>query len=233
MSRSNFKSNQYWLLNVNTPLFEMRFDPIKAFVKSMNRMIEIENEELKKKYNAVEQERPKHDIDYPDAFDIYESEIMNQREYPKLLYNSMFLTVYSYLENEFRYICSICRTIEGHTLDAKDLSGSNYLQQSRDYIAKVVGVQLNDVNDEWRLLKIYQTLRNIVAHRQGKVDSSEKKAREFINKNKGVSIDSNTSELLINSDQFLNDFIQLSISFLTKVSKIIFDQKSASGGSGK
>ena len=150
---------------------------------------------------------------------------MNQGEYSKLLYNSMFLTIYSTLETEFNKICTICQRTEGFKLKYDDLAGGNYLKQSKDYLTKVVDVDLSIVNEEWKKLKIYQVLRNSIAHKKGKFITTMEHQIEFVEKTKAISVEPKTKNIIIESEEFLNDFIDISVSFLMKISESIVKQK--------
>ncbi|MDA8692495.1 hypothetical protein N9L92_00420 [Saprospiraceae bacterium] len=224
-SISKFVSSPYWMLNLSLNFIEYRFEPIKAFVISTKAMIEKEQKELKLKFNDFEKNRPEGIENYPDAYDIFETEIMNQGEYSKLLYNSMFLTIYSTLEAEFNKICTICRNAESFKLKYDDLAGGNYLQQSKDYLTKVVDVDLSIVNEEWKKLKIYQVLRNSIAHKKGKFITNQKHQIEFVENTKAISVEPKTKNITIESEEFLNDFIDISVSFLVKISDSVVKQK--------
>ena len=80
--------------------YVFKFDPIKAYLENTQRMISRYNKKNYKKYKKWFQEH-ECNPEMPDAFDIYEEEILNSSEFPNILNQSIYLTVYSTFENEF------------------------------------------------------------------------------------------------------------------------------------
>ena len=48
---------------------------------------------------------------------------------------------------------------------------------------------------------------------------------EFVEKTKAISVEPKTKNIIIESEEFLNDFIDISVSFLMKISESIVKQK--------
>lgn len=230
MNNSNTKGNRklYWLLRSDMSLIDLKFKPIKAFVRSAKSMIEAEQQQLQKLFDEFDNHVTEELEDDRDAFDIYEEEIMNQQEYPRLLYNSMFLTIYSTLETEFNRICTLCKRIEGLKLGYKDLAGNNYLKQSKDYLTKVLNIDLVAANEDWKNIQIYQTLRNSIVHKQGRFISDIQHHLEFIRDMDGVHIDPDSKKIIIESEVFLNKFIDVVIRYLQTVSEAVVKQRQLS-----
>ena len=72
----------------------------------------------------------------PNAFDIVEEEIIISSEFPNILNQSIYLTVYSTFENEFFTLCEACQEIENLKIGPKDVKGRNYLEKCRQYCTK-------------------------------------------------------------------------------------------------
>ena len=85
-------------------MYDLKFDPIKAYLKSTQDMILQQEKELTEKYNKWNKEHG-YNPEMPDAFDIYEMEILNSSEFPDILNQSVYLTIYSTFENEFFKLC--------------------------------------------------------------------------------------------------------------------------------
>ena len=177
-------------------------------------MIAEHVKEIDRKYKEWEEKRlsnPK----LPDAFDIVEAEIMNNSQFEKILYNSVFLAIYSMFEHEFTEICRLCQKEENYQSGPK-----NYLAGSKKYIMEVVGVNLDSLNDAWNKIQDYRRLRNSIAHRAGEV--SDQETIRFVNSTDGVSIN---RLVTIDSIDFLKDFIDLTVNYLVGVCDEIVSQK--------
>ncbi|WP_299628378.1 hypothetical protein [uncultured Tenacibaculum sp.] len=204
--------------------YDFRFDPIKAYLESTQEMIltqERELEEKFKKWNEEHSENP----EMPDAFDIYEMEILNSSEFPNILNKSIYLTIYSMFENEFNKLCEWCQHSEELNLSPKDLKGGNYIGQCRNYIIKVLNVNLENLKEQWTKIGKYQQIRNVIAHNNGIVKQTNKEIPKFVDSTQGISIEQKTSEIQIESIDFLIDFIDHLVGFLNETIEEIVNQK--------
>ncbi len=207
--------------------YDFKFDPIKAYLDSTQEMIATQKEEMKEKFLKWNAENV-HDPEMPDAFDIYEMDILNSLEFSNILNKSIYLTVYSTFENEFFKLCEWCKGGQNLSLGPKDLHANGYIAQCRKYVVKVMGINLDGLNDQWAKIGKYQLLRNSIAHNNGILKDLKKENLEFINKSAGISIDSETSEIEIDSIIFLKNMIDHMIRFLTDVITEIVNEKKAS-----
>ena len=224
MSRTSRFNNKFIILRNFQIGYDFRFDPIKAYLESTQEMIRDQEKGLEKKFNEWNE---KH-AEMPDAFDIYEMEILNSSEFPNILNKSIYLTIYSMFENEFNKLCEWCQHAEDLNLEPKDLKGRNYIGQCRSYIIKVLNVNLDNLNEQWEKIGKYQKIRNVIAHNNGIVKQGNTEIRTFLNNKEGVSIEQKTSEIQISSVQFLNELIDHLVKFLNNTIEEIITQKEKS-----
>jgi len=224
MSRTSRLNNKFIILRNFQIGYDFRFDPIKAYLESTQEMIRDQEKGLEKKFNEWNEKHAKNP-EMPDAFDIYEMEILNSSEFPNILNKSIYLTIYSMFENEFNKLCEWCQHAENLNLGPKDLKGRNYIGQCRSYIIKVLNVNLDNLNEQWEKIGKYQQIRNVIAHNNGIVKQGNNEIRTFLNNKEGISIEQKTSEIQISSVQFLNELIDHLVNFLNKTIEEIITQK--------
>lgn len=219
-----YSQSKYWMFSDFFNAYDFKFDPIKAYLDHSDQMIKLHKEEVKRRYDLWEKERGQ-DNEIPEAYDILEEEIINNAEFGKILNNSVFLTIYSMFEHELLNICLICKKAEGLALGPKDLTGRNYIGQCKKFITKLVGVNLDSLNQEWEKIQKYQQLRNTITHRSGKITDPKPDIIDFIDQTDGVSIDTTKSIITIDTVEFLKELIDLIIKYLTSITKEIVCQK--------
>lgn len=218
-SKSKFLTLQYFEIG-----YEFRFDPIKAFLKKTEGMIHKQEEELTKKFQKWNQEHDG-DPETPDAYDVYEMEILNSSQFGNLLNQSMYLTIYSTFENEFFNLCEWCKNAENLSLGPKDINDRSYIGQCRKYIIKAFNVNLDKLNSQWNEIKNYQVIRNSIAHNDAILNEGNQAIQEFIEKTEGISIDKKEMKIKIHSIVFLTNLIDKIVAFLTETINEIINQK--------
>lgn len=94
-----------------------------------------------------------------------EAERRKMEEYfPNLLRSSLFVTIYSTVENELNRLCS--QLAKDDSLDVEDLRGNGIIR-ARTFLCKVCRVDFPDSSEEWKQLKEYNQLRNVLVHDNG------------------------------------------------------------------
>lgn len=219
MARINrMEDSKLWLFHADEVMLDFKFDPIISYLEESEAMIKRKGEEIKAKFDEWEKKYGL-DSDAPDAFDIYENEVLNHGEFPKLLNNSIFLVIYSMFESHFEELCVIVGNKIGSSLHVKDLAGGNYIELCRNYLTKVVGVNLGLLNPEWAEIKKYQTLRNAVAHNTGRLKKIDPDLERFIENKAGVKLLNQT--VFIEEISFLKFFIELIKAYFVKTNSVI------------
>lgn len=203
--------------------YDFKFDPIKAYLDKTQEMIINQEKELAEKFDKWNEEH-RETPEVPDAFDFYEIEILNSYEFPNILNQSIYLTIYSTFENEFFKLCEWCQNAENLNIGPKDIKEQNYIGQCRKFIIKVLNVDLDKLNSKWTVVRKYQTIRNSIAHNNGILKGIRPDLLNFINKEEGVSID-HKDKIEITSIEFLKTLINKLVEFLTDTIEEIISQK--------
>jgi len=100
--------------------------------------------------------------------------------FPSLQRRSALLTVYGYFEHELDKLCSLYQSEKGFRLALSDLSGQG-IDRSTNYLEKVAGLNVHKASQEWTRIKAIQTIRNVIAHRDGRLrDRQDNSIREII-----------------------------------------------------
>lgn len=226
MSRSNMQTQRanFIALREFAILYDFKFDPIKAYLDKTQEMIHLQEIELTEKFNKWNQERGKNP-EMPDAFDFYESEIINSSEFASILNQSIYLTIYSTFENEFLKLCEWCQYTEHLNIGPKDIKDQNYIGQCRKFITNVLNVNLDGLNQEWNEIRKYQTIRNSIAHNGGILKDAKTDILNFVKHADGILIDPKSSKIEINSIEFLKTLIDKLADLLIRVIEEIIRQK--------
>lgn len=217
-------SKEYDFLNNTRILLDFKFDPIIKYLDNSEGMILQQEKELNEKYHAWNKKHSNnHEI--PDAFDIYEIEILNSSEFPNILNQSIYLTIYSTFENEFFKLCEWCQNTENLKIGPKDIKGEGYIGQCRKFVTNVLKVNLDDLNEKWAEIKKYQLIRNSIAHNNGIIKSPKIDILTFIEISKGISFDTKTSQVKMESIDFLKTLIDKLTNFLSETAHRIMVEK--------
>lgn len=219
--------NKYDFLDNTRILLNFKFDPIKDYLDNSAGMIIQQEKELNEKYQAWNKKHS-NNPEMPDAFDIYEMEIINSSEFPNILNQSIYLTIYSTFENEFFKLCEWCQNAENLKIGPKDINGQGYIGQCRKYVTNVLDVNLDDLNELWAEIKKYQLIRNSIAHNNGIIKSPNNDVLTFIENSNGILFDIKKSQVKIESIDFLKTLIDKLTDFISGTAEIIMNGKKAS-----
>lgn len=224
MSRRDREFSKYSFLHNLTFMLDYKFDPIKAYLESTQGMIIHQQGEINEKYNKWNEEH-KHNPEIPEAFEIYETEIIHNSEFSRILNQSIYLTIYSTFENELFDICETCQQIEQLNIGPKDINEQSYIGQCRKYIMKVLNVNLDNSDQKWNEIKNYQKIRNSIAHNLGIIKSPDANIINFVERSNGISFNIEKSKISIDSIDFLKTLIDKFIYFLINIGEEIIKQK--------
>ena len=201
--------------------YEYKFLPVKEYLEKTQRMILLQEKKLKNKYEKDHEDYS----EISNLFGLYEIEKSNINEFPNILNKSIYLTVYSMFENDFFKLCEWCQKIEKIELGPKDLKGRNYIGQCKNYIIKVLNVDIEKLKIQWQIIEKYQQIRNLIAHNDGVVKPNNKEILKFIIETEGIFIEEKSNIININSIIFLNGLIEHLINFLSNTVDEIINQK--------
>lgn len=214
---------KYSFLDSLVIMLDFKFDPIKLYLDNTQEMIAEQEKILTKKIDDWDKKH-KRNPEAPSGFDFYEIEMLNKSEFSNILYQSIFLTIYSTFESEFFKLCESCQEIENLKIGPKDINGKGYIDQYRKYVTKVLDVNLDSLNQKWVEIRNYQLIRNSIAHNNGTLKSPKKEFLTFIEISDGISFDINHSKIKIESIVFLKSLIDKLTVYLTETAKMIMDE---------
>jgi len=128
-------------------------------------------EELKQLEDNMDEELSGLDRFEEDAFygDVTDHWFETAETLPRLQWYSQLLLVYGYFEKLLNDFCTEFRTADNIKLSLKDLHGQG-IERARNYLVKVIGLDITFTTSEWQSIKQIGVLRNSVAHRDGFVD---------------------------------------------------------------
>lgn len=223
MSRTNNKPPIIWLQNFNE-FTDFEIDPIVSFINETSLMISEKQDEIDDKFQEWEKTH-KNDPDMPSAFDVFENEIFEHARFSTILLQSTFITIYSKLENTFFDICDFCRKNFKHNIDVKDLAGRNYLERFKKYLKLVIGIDLNNIENDWNNISKYQRIRNSFVHKGGEIKDIKSDLEGFINNTEGISYDPSSKKIILDNIKFNIEFCNVVKQFISKNITEIITQK--------
>lgn len=189
----------------------------KVLIRSKQKVLEnYINDEIKKDpHPGTEQEIVDHFLDDLIKYD---------RTYIELLMNSTFITSYSLFESSFSSICKYAQLEKGSQLSLKDLSGQGIIDKCRKYLEKVIEIDLSSLNTEWREIKNYSKVRNLIVHNSSNFKKDLTRTLEqqemysFLSSNSSIQFKTlGRGDFYIKEHQFIIEFCDKSESYLDKV----------------
>ncbi|NRR93499.1 hypothetical protein HSX10_18150 [Winogradskyella undariae] len=200
-------SLEHSLFNVNHYRIDIIIDYLHAFEKYLidktseiqDKISEWQNSEKEQKYSAV---------------DYYIGDYTNYNSnFKKLKLESTFLSSYSVFEHYFKSFSEIYTEYYNLKIKIDDLSGNNYINKSKQYLEKVINLDLKNLNSIWREITKYQRIRNKIVHNNAKFNPSEKETINELSKLNGIDINSfgliniTDKEFIFNFWSLFNDYI--------------------------
>ncbi|PKA99650.1 hypothetical protein B0O79_3368 [Flavobacteriaceae bacterium MAR_2009_75] len=220
MGNIRYDKSSLWLYFNNKVFLDFKFDPIISYLTESSSMIERKGVEIKHKFDTWEKEH-RGNLDAPDAFDMYEQDLINHEKFPELLNNSMFLVIYSMFETHYHEFCKMISQKIDCILGVNDLAGSNYLTRCLNFLEKVVGIDLTHLNPLWEQIKNYQNIRNSIAHNQGKLQKINPAIQRFAAQKPGIEIINR--KIFIKETSFLISFIELIKEYFVNLNKVLVE----------
>lgn len=205
---------------------ERDIESLKSFIENGEQWIVLEEKKLHKKLAKWKKERLKYE-DAPEPFDMYETEILNFGNYRDILYNSSFVTAYSIFENQLKVLCLQLEKYNKSKIKLTDIKGKGYINQCKNYIEKVIEINLTDLNKLWEIITFYQKIRNIITHSGNSIEKSNQDFTKNKFKIKGISFGTKNNLITIESKDFIEYFLSISNQYLENIiNKIHLTQNS-------
>jgi hypothetical protein len=112
------------------------------------------------------------------------------REYfPSLQRRSALLTLCGYFEHELDKLCLLYQSEKSFGLGPSDLSGKGIYRSTR-YLQRVAGLNIHDQSQAWNDIMKIQTVRNVIAHKGGRLpDPPDRAVADFMKKITSLSRD--------------------------------------------
>ncbi|MBN1114349.1 MAG: hypothetical protein JXA66_03330, partial [Oligoflexia bacterium] len=155
--------------------FKINFDLIKEWLKKHSKEKLADFEDFPKKFIGtgftLEQVANK-------SFKI-QKEILEKEAF---FYNSLFLTLYSLLENNLNSSCILAKYIAKSKLDIHDLKDRGIKRSSR-YLNVLLEIDLSKFK-EWEKVLLYNGMRNYISHNRLEVKGEEKQIIKYLEKHK-------------------------------------------------
>ena len=204
---------------------DFELEPILSFFQNSMEMIKQKQVELESKYKDWEKQQ-KEELGLPDAYEVFENDILEHSKFSSILYNSTFIAVYSRMEMMLFDICGYTQSVENLKINVKDISGQNYLDKCKKYIKKVLDVDLSNIETLWNIITKYQRIRNSIVHKNGKIVIIDNDLKNFITNTSGIEYDESTTLVSISNNSFIVDFCKVVKKFIHEIITEITDQKS-------
>lgn len=83
--------------------------------------------------------------------------------YPQLIRKTVFLQIYFTLENYIKTLCDVAQERRNLTVSYKDLHGQG-IRKAEKYFTKVCNITEPFNSSNWKSIKAYNELRNVIAH---------------------------------------------------------------------
>lgn len=151
--RSEFDTNKYeFTIEVSLPL-----EAFREYIKLTESTLEIELKHQIEDYNDFLISST--DDEIRELYDFADHKI--KAETRQLFFNSLFISIYSFLERKMFQLCQIAEN--NQVIKIRDLSGDGIFKY-RKYLTKILNINLDEVNAQWDLFTKFNTLRNLLVH---------------------------------------------------------------------
>lgn len=200
---------------------EMEFEQLKEFLNEVSSNLESKRTEFEEKYNKIKDS----DLADEDHLDYISSEFSWKyyEVYPKYTYNPLLLSIYGFFENWLKKTCDIYKRKGFSNLTVNDFAGRNYIEKSKLFFEKVVGIGLSDMEELWNRIKEIQNIRNLIAHHESNVIKnpnrrvSEQSFFKLIKDQEYIEFNEGTGDFFISRPEFLFDTMEIMQKYLFEV----------------
>ena len=227
MSRSRPQS-KYSILNNLHIMYDFIYDPIVSYLNNTENMILKLNLNLDKRFKKMENQinsRKDLPFDYPEAFDIFEEEIIHLSKFNELLRNSIFITIYSNFEIELLRICELSKHIDIIDSNPKKIKANGYISKFKKFLEIEIQVDLSKTDKLWSKIQIFKEMRNAITHELGTIENPSIELLSYVNSMSGVKLKKPQNQIEFSDNSVLLDFISTAKSFLSQVIDEIVNQK--------
>lgn len=185
---------------------------VSGQLKKFEEYAEYIESTLRRELNKYEKTINELNNDQVDEFiDCYYDEIAQyQDDFPSIMRNSLFISIYSFLEEK---VIDLCDQPDKTAIKLKDLQG-NGISRASVFIKKVKKDDFPEDTKEWHFIKNANQIRNCIVHCGGDIDKAKnpKKITNAVNELENVSL-SRHNRIILN-EKFCFEFIHVVEKFL-------------------
>lgn len=208
-------------INLNYSSFKQEISFFKEFV-SVN-ALRISDEQ--KRINKIIRIEKETDFEIEHLIDeLYFDEIYTHFEsFPKLFYNSMLVSLYSYVEYHFTTIVKLTQKQTKKSIKLKDINALNQIEKCKKYLWLVCGISLEDFNKEWEIINDILKLRNLIVHNNGNLMTEDhlpidkQKEYSLIKKYSTMIMINKMNYIIIENENIIFRFIENVDAFFEKL----------------
>ncbi len=138
---------------------------LRALAGTVENLLQKEAEAAKRELqNELQKSKPENE---PYVSDKYAEQIWELSDvFPNNFRSAVFISCYSFLEHELLDLCKRLKFKSAFRLAPDDLKGKGiFLAQA--YLKKVAGIDFPDQSDEWKEIRVYNAIRNMIVHNNG------------------------------------------------------------------
>jgi len=143
-------------------------------------------------------------------------------EFPKILRESFFITLYAFFENTLTVLCEKKREKRNYSLEISDIRDKGIFA-AKTYIEKVANFPFPEQSSYWKDICVYNKIRNCIVHRGGQIADRDKKLIEKFTKRK-LSIDLILEKDISLSEGFCLKLVNIMEDFLEELFKGIVNE---------
>ena len=210
--------------------FEERLKTVERIVNSNEKIIRLNNDSfldnLHQRGLIDKNKRRVFSNNPQDMVEIMQQEQFNLSIMPNIFRHGFVVIVYSLLEMGINEITKIAEKNSKSKIKIKDLAsyGSD-IDKALNFLKKVIEINLEDINEQWRILNEYRLIRNLIVHHHGSLkyykekNSSNTKMISRLEKilNENTQLKEGYDRIVI-SKEFILDNISVMREFVNKLS---------------
>lgn len=193
---------------------ERDLENYQSFYSDVEVLFQKKDKELKQtideKLKSVPEE---HHSEFVEGYgqDLHE----NQFLFPSMHRESIFITLYNYLEHSLNEYCRLISKLSENPIKLSDLNHKG-VQRAIVYLKKIALLDLNEANAEYEFLTNSNRLRNRIVHAGGILPSNkEEKVNKFIDSQNNLA--GSPDYGIVFREEFILEFITNLASYLKVV----------------
>jgi hypothetical protein len=203
--------------------YGIKYDFYRKYIQRISKLLHKSFVEINKE--AEKKRKPNAELTHIilDGLHSIVTEI-SEEKFNKYFNNSCLIFFYSAFEGDLKNICNRIQTFKKHRAGINDIAGQNYIEKSKTYLTKIVGMNLDKFNKEWEIISNYQKVRNQIAHNNSMIELEDEKpqlkrskAYRLIDENPHFSLDKTTGDFHIKDINYLKEFCNAAEKYISAI----------------